>query len=478
MKKKLTINYLFNLSYQILIIILPLITTPYVSRILGPKGIGIYSYTTSIVSYFILFGCIGLNLYGQREIAYNQNDKEKRSKTFYELLIIKICVMTISILVYLFTIENMNHYKFIFYVQIIDLIANMLDITYFYQGIEEFKKIVIRNILVKFIGIICIFTFVKTEHDLPLYAFIYSASLLLGNLSMWITINKYISKIPIRILEFKKHIKPTLIMFFPQIAISIYTVLDRMMIGLITNNTAQIGYYEQAQKIVKLTLTMVTSLSTIMMPRIAHLFINNDKSKIIAYTETSLRYTFAISFPIMFGLIGIAPNLIPWFLGDKFMESVNILIITSPIIVLIGISNIIGFQYLIPTQRQKVYTLSTIIGSFINLVLNFILIPNLFSAGAAIASVAAELGVDVFQLYCIRKEFRISNIFKQSKNYFISSLIMFIAIYMVGKCLAPTMGMSILLIMIGTLLYGIMLILFKDELIQNFYKRLFRKKGN
>lgn len=476
MKKKLTVNYLFNLSYQILIIILPLITTPYVSRILGPKGIGIYSYTTSITSYFILFGCIGLNLYGQREIAYNQNDKEKRSKTFYELLIIKVCVMTISIFAYLLTIETMNHYKFIFYIQIIDLIANMIDITYFYQGIEEFKKIVIRNILVKFVGIICIFAFVKTEQDLPLYAFIYSASLLLGNLSMWITINKYISKVPFRILELKKHIKPTLIMFFPQIAISIYTVLDRMMIGLLTNNTAQIGYYEQAQKIVKLSLTIVTSLSTIMMPRIAHLFINNDRSKIKTYTETSLRYTFAISFPIMFGLIGIAPNLIPWFLGNQFMESVNILIITSPIVVLIGISNIIGFQYLIPTQRQKVYTLSTVIGSLINLILNFILIPYMFSAGAAIASVAAELGVDVFQLYCIRKEFHILSIFKQSRNYFISSIVMFIVIYLMGKCLSPTMGISILLIMIGTLFYGIMLILLKDELIQSIFDRIFRKK--
>ncbi|MCR0263922.1 flippase [[Clostridium] innocuum] len=477
MKKKLTINYLFNLSYQILIIILPLVTTPYVSRILGPEGIGIYSYTTSITAYFILFGCIGLNLYGQREIAYHQNEKDARSKTFFELLVIKICAMGISLLLYILTVESMNQYKILFYIQLIDLIANMLDITYFYQGIEEFKKIVIRNVSVKIIGIICIFTFVKTEQDLPLYAFIYSVSLLLGNLSMWLSIHKYVNKVPIRILEFKKHIRPTLVMFLPQIAISIYTVLDRMMIGLITDNTAQIGYYEQAQKIVKLTLTMVTSLSTVMLPRIAHLFINNDRGKIIAYTETSLKYTFAISFPIMFGLVGIAPNLIPWFLGDEFMESINILIITAPIIVLIGISNIIGFQYLIPTKRQKVYTVSTIIGSFVNLILNFILIPGLLSVGAAIASVAAELSVDTFQLYCIRKDIRITNVLKQSKNYIISAAIMFITIYLLGRNLSPTIGMSMLLIVIGTSIYGIMLLFLKDDLVMSLLHRLFRKKG-
>ena len=174
MKKKMTINYIFNLAYQILIIILPLITTPYVSRILGPDGIGAYSYTASITTYFILFGCIGLNLYGQREVAYHQSDKIAISKTFFEILLLKIGTMAISICVFIFTVQMMNQYKLLFYIQLLDLIANMLDITYFYQGIEEFKVIVIRNVLIKIIGIICIFTFVKTKADLSLYVFIYS----------------------------------------------------------------------------------------------------------------------------------------------------------------------------------------------------------------------------------------------------------------------------------------------------------------
>lgn len=473
-KRKLTINYIFNLSYQILVIVLPLITTPYISRVLGPDGVGTYSYTTSITTYFILFGCIGLNLYGQREVAYHQNNSDKRSQSFFEILLLKICTMSISIFFFAFTIQIMNQYKILFYIQIIDLIANMLDITYFYQGIEDFKKIVIRNVLVKIIGIICIFTFVKTKADLPLYALIYSLSLLLGNLSMWLTINKYIHFIPVHRLHIKKHIRPTLVLFFPQIAISIYTVLDRFMIGIITNNTIQIGYYEQAQKIVKLALTLVTSLSTVMLPRIAHLYVQNDQKKIVQYTKTSLRYTFIIAFPIMFGLMGISSNLIPWFLGEEFMNSSQILMITSPIVVFMGISNIIGFQYLIPTQRQKIYTISTIIGSIVNLILNCLLIPIFLSAGAAIASVTAELGVSIFQLYCIRKEVNFIEVLKQSKLYIISSIIMFICIYFLSQYLVSTVITTFLLIFIESSLYFGLLIILKDDLVINTLTRFFK----
>jgi len=465
MKKKITINYIFNLSYQILVIILPLITTPYVSRILGPDGIGTYSYTTSIVTYFILFGCIGLNLYGQREIAYYQEDKEKRSTAFFEILLLKMCTMSISIIIFLMTIQIMSQYKILFYIQIIDLIANMLDITYFYQGIEDFKKIVIRNVFVKIVGIICIFTFVQQKSDLPLYAFIYSFSLLIGNLSMWLTIHKYVSKVPLNSLKIKKHLKPTLILFFPQIAISIYTVLDRFMIGLITNNTTEIGYYEQAQKIVKLALTVVTSLSTVMLPRIANLFIQKDQKKIIQYTEKSLTYTLLIAFPIMFGLIGISFNLIPWFLGQEFLESANILIITSPVVIFIGISNILGFQYLIPTRRQNIYTISTIVGSCINIVLNCLFIPIFLSTGAAIASVIAEFSVVIVQLFSISKEINIMRVIFQSKNYILSSFIMFILIFVLSSQFEASMVMTLILIIIGVFIYFGLLILVKDNLI-------------
>ena len=432
MAKSVKANYLFNLINSASQLLFPLITFPYASRIMMADGIGQVNFFQSIISYISLFTCLGIPMYAIREVAKVRDNPEKMTRITVEILLLHAFLTLLgymAVAVICLTVTKVQTDIPLFLLLSATIFFTAIGCEWFYQGIEDFKKIVIRNILVKIIGIVCIFAFVKTKADLPLYAVIYSLSLLLGNLSMWLTINKYIHFIPVHKLHIKKHIRPTLVLFFPQIAISIYTVLDRFMIGIITNNTIQIGYYEQAQKIVKLALTLVTSLSTVMLPRIAHLYVQNDQKKIVQYTKTSLRYTFIIAFPIMFGLMGISSNLIPWFLGEEFINSSQILMITSPIVVFMGISNIIGFQYLIPTQRQKIYTISTIIGSIVNLILNCLLIPIFLSAGAAIASVTAEFGVSIFQLYCIRKEINFIEVLKQSKLYIISSIIMFICIY-------------------------------------------------
>ena len=151
MDKKVVKNYLYNLSYQLLLIILPIITTPYVSRVLGAKGVGTYSYTNSITQYFILLGCIGLNLYGQREIAYYQNDIKKRNRTFFELLFLRFITLTISIIVFYFTMVLHSKYSYIFIIQVLDIIASIFDISWFFQGIEDFQKTVLRNFVVRII---------------------------------------------------------------------------------------------------------------------------------------------------------------------------------------------------------------------------------------------------------------------------------------------------------------------------------------
>ena len=241
MKKSVIGNYLLNLFYQILVIALPLITTPYVSNIFAPEIFGSYTYTQSYVTYFTLLGCIGIGLYGQREIAYVQDDQEKRSKLLFELVSLKAITISIALACYLVFVGIYQTYLTLFLIQCIDIIANMFDINFFYQGMENFKRIVSRNILIRIIGIICVFTLVKQESDLYLYVIIQSLSLLGGNLLMWCSLKKYIVKVKSK-LEIKKHFKPTLILFLPQIAVSIYTVLDRTMIGLLSD-TAQCGLY-------------------------------------------------------------------------------------------------------------------------------------------------------------------------------------------------------------------------------------------
>ena len=272
MKKSITKNYIYNLIYQILILILPLITTPYVSRVLGAENIGIYSYTISIATYFILFGSLGIAMYGQREIAYLQDQKEKYSKLFWEIVVLRFFTMSISSIIFYISFVKNGEYHMYYKILLLELLANCFDISWFFQGLEEFKKTVLRNIVVKIISIICIFVFVKSYNDLFIYFWIYVLSNLIGNISLWAYLPKYIDKIEISKIDIMKHIRPTISLFIPQIAIQIYTVLDKVMIGTIILDKSEVGFYEQSQKIVKMLLTIVTSLGIVMIPRMANTF--------------------------------------------------------------------------------------------------------------------------------------------------------------------------------------------------------------
>ena len=460
---KVVKNYLYNLSYQILVLIVPLITTPYVSRVLGAKGVGTFSYTNSIVQYFILFGCIGLNLYGQREIAYVQHEKEKRDKEFWELVILRIITVSISLIVFYVTIPFHGKYESVFLVMSLDILASMVDISWFFQGIEDFKKIVVRNFIIKTVGVALIFLFVKSSDDLLLYVICHSAALFLGNLSMWAYIPKLVARVKVRKLEIKKHVRPTVVLFLPQIATSVYTVLDRTMIGFLTGVEEEVAYYEQGQKIVKIVMTLVTSLGTVMMPRVANLFKQNEMDKVKNYLSKSFRFVFFLSFPMMFGLMAVSCNIVPWFFGSGYDKVVPNMMVIAPILVIIALSNIMGTQYLLPTGRQKEYTLSVVTGCVVNFVLNLLLIPQFLSIGAAVATVIAETSVTGVQVYFTRKDFNFGEIIRSNKHYIDFSLIMFVPTYLLAKYLPPSIVNTFICVVVGGVIYAGLLFAMKDE---------------
>lgn len=479
MKKSVLKNYIYNLAYQILVLLLPLVTTPYLSRVLGAEGVGIYSYTISIVTYFILFGSLGIAMYAQREIAYVQEDKEKRSKIFWEVFILKVITLTISMIVFYFAFVMNGEYSSYYKILMLEIIANIFDISAFFQGMEEFKKIIKRNVIVKTVSIISIFLFVKTSSDVDKYLLIYVLSTLIGNVSLWTYLPKYIQKVKIKTLEFRKHLKPTIALFIPQIAIQIYTVLDKAMIGAIVGNKEEVGYYEQAQKIIKVVLTIVTSLGTVMLPRIANKFANGKKEEIKKNILTSLNFVYFLSIPMVFGMIGVAKDLVPWFLGEDFHKSIYLIYVMSPIILFIGMSNVIGVQYLLPTKEQKYYTLSTIFGAIANVTFNFILIPKLLSIGAAIGTIIAEGTVTAIQIFAIRKDFSLKEIFSMSIKYFISAIIMFVGILLLNQFLLTNLSVVFRMaldIIIGVILYAGMLFLLKDEFLKMMIGRVVKFK--
>lgn len=465
-KKSIVKNYIYNLIYQMLTIVLPLVTTPYLSRVLGAGPIGIYGYTLSIVTYFILFGSLGIAMYGQREIAYVQEKKEEQSKTFWEIVIFRVITMTVALIIFYLTFCLKGEYSLYYKILILELVANAIDISWYFQGVEDFGKTVVRNIIVKSLSLVCIFIFIKSPEDLWKYFLIYTVANVFGNLTMWMYIPKILPKVRLKDLNLIKHIKPTLALFVPQIATQIYVVLDKTMVGNITGNMSEVGYYEQAQKIVKALMLVVTALGTVMSSRIANTYATKSYEEVKEYLRKSFKIVWFLGMPIMLGLIAITPNMVPWFYGEGFEAVIPLLIATSPIILAIGLNNVTGVQYLIQTGKQNIFTISVTVGAVINVIFNFVLIKIIGSVGASISSVLAEVIILFVQLYYLKEEITIKDVIEDSFKYIISGIIMAIIVY--GISLKMNIGIisTLIQIIIGGIIYVLVLIILKDELIK------------
>ena len=466
-KKSIAKNYVYNMFYQVLAIIVPLITTPYLSRVLGAENIGIYSYTLSITTYFILFGTLGIAMYGQREIAYLQDNKKERSKTFFEILIVRFVTLGFSSLIFFLCFCMHGQYSMYYKILLLELFAYAIDISFFFQGLEEFKKTVKINSVVKIIGVICIFVFVRNINDLSKYFCIYVLSTYLGNVSLWMYLPKYIDKVRISDLKVFRHFKPTISLFIPQIAIQIYTVLDKTMIGMIIDDKSEVGYYEQAQKIVKLLLTIATSLGTVMIPRMANTYVSGNIKKLKEYMNMSFAFVWMLAFPLMFGIISIAGKFVPIFYGEGYEKVIYLINIMSPILIAIGLSNVIGIQYLLITKQQKKFTISVTVGAIINFISNMILIRFFYSIGAAVATVIAEFTVTGIQFYLVRKEIKLTNVLRITKNYFIAGIIMLIISILIGLLIKNNLLSIIVQVCVSCIVYFGMLIILKDLMVKN-----------
>ena len=471
MKKSIAKNYFFNLLNQCLSIILPLITTPYLARVFGAEKIGIYSYTLSLTTYFVLLGNLGVSLYAQKEIAYVQDNAEKRTQIFYEVFLMKLFSLTLSSILFYLILVNNNDYGVYFKIFILELLANMIDITWFFQGLEEFKKTVIRNLVIKIIGLVLVFTIIKDESDFILYFWIYVLSNFFGNLVLWRFIPKYTKKIRLKSIKPFRHLKPCLLLFIPQIAVSIYTILDKTMIGLLVADISEVGFYEQAQKIVKVGLVLITSFGGVMLPRISNLYAKKDSQEISKYIYKSFQFEFLISLPMVFGLIAISNSLIPIFLGDKFLRSIDILKIISPLLFFVCLTNVIGQQYLLPVKREKQYTYSIVSGALINIILNYILIKQYGAKGAAFSSVIAEIFIFIIMFFFTKKDFEYKKIIKIAGKYLLYSLIMFCICLSIELIMKPSFLCLIIQIICGILSYMTILLIRKDELIMSTIKR-------
>lgn len=463
-KKSIKKNYIYNLAYQILTLITPLLTTPYLSRVFGADGVGTCSYIESISSYFVLFATLGLTTFGQRETSYVQDDRKRRTIIFWETNIIELIASTLCIVAYV-AFSFMQTNKELYLVLVLNLLSVIANISWFFQGLEEFGKIVLRNIIFKLVNIIYIFAVVRTKNDIILYLFGGAFFGLLNNLSYWISVPKYIDNPSLKELHPTKHIKTVLALFVPTIAMQVYTVLDKTMIGVITKDSFENGYYEQALKISKLVLTIVTSLGTVMIPRIGYHYSKGDTEIVKRYMYRAYKFVWLCGMPLTLGLIAVSSNFVPWFFGEGYEKVVPLLGILSFLILAIGINNVTGMQYLISTKREKVFSVTVIIGAVTNFVMNFFLIQLFQSTGAAIASVVAETTIAIIQIYIVRKELSPFEIIKCGANYFVAGGVMFVTLLFARGFFSPSILHTFELVLIGVIAYGMVLIIMKDEFV-------------
>ena len=477
--KKVKINFLYNIVYQLLVLIIPLITAPYLSRVIGASGVGIYSYTYSIVYYFILLVLLGVNNYGNRSIAKVRNNKDKLSKTFCSIYLFQLIMGIIMLFFYIMYVTLIsNNYTSIAWIETLFIISAMIDINWFYFGLEEFKVTITRNMCIKVLSVILILIFVKAKGDLWKYTLIMSSTTLISQLILWSFICKKINFVKVSKHDILKHIKPNLILFIPVVAVSLYKIMDKIMLGSMSS-VIEVGYYENAEKIISVPLTFITSLGTVMLPRISNILANGNIDKVNKYINKSISFVMFLSFAMCFGLIAVGYNFAPIYFGESFQKTGILIMLLSVTLPFLSFANVLRTQYLIPNENDKVYIVSVSLGALINLIMNFIFIPRYYSIGACIGTIAAEFGVMFYQAMAVRKELDIKKYIKNIIPFFIKSLIMFIVVYSFNYINMNNFIRIVIQVLIGSLIYFALNYKYIN-LIVNFKKIFikFRKKVN
>ncbi len=475
--KSIKKNYIFSLIARIVALLVPLIITPYVSRILEPDGVGVCSYVASIVSYFVLFANLGIETFALREISINRDNKDYIKKFAVEVTIMKAILTAACLIVYyvLFICVLDVADRLLYIIYSITLIAVAFNFNWFFQGIEKFNIIAVASVFSKIAYIVCIVLFVKQKEDLNYYAAIVVS----------MTLAEYLITIPFIFFNIKgkisgkvnpfRHFKSCVIYFLPTVAVEIYTVVDKTMIGLITGSSFENGYYEYAEKLVKMPLAAITAVNLIMQSRMALYFSRGQFPEAESLANKSCRFCAMLSVPMAFGMVAIARTAIPLYLGEGYEKCVILVYILAWLVPIITISDFYGSNYYTPIGKRKISALFLGIGAVINVILNSFMIYLWQSLGAAIASLVAELVISILYMVYARSFFKIKQLLKNSFKYILASVVMGAVTFTLNYFLPPNVWYLILEIVVGVVVYVLMLFALRDSYFIDNLKSLIKK---
>lgn len=480
MAKSLKVNYIFNMLNTVTGLLFPLITFPYASRIMLADGIGQVNFFQSIIQYITLLTCLGIPMYAIRKIASVRDDVTERNKVAVEILLLHATLSLIGYVIVALLAAFVSDIQVnipLFFILSLTIFFTAIGCEWFYQGVEDFKYITIRGLIIKTVAVILLFVFVRSKEDILWYAGYLVFGTLGGNAFNLIRLRKYISwrNLPFKELHPLVHLKPALHIFVLNLVISLYVNLNSIMLGFMADNTS-VGLFTAATKLSHVLLSLVSALGTVMLPRLSNLISTGQKEKFNELAQKSITVVMALTLPLTAGLIMTAKYLIPLFCGNSYEPAILTLQIISPIIIMIGISNVLGIQILYPQGQENKVILCTALGALVNLLLNIWLIPRYAQDGAAVSTLLAETMVTVSMIFIGKKCIPIRWKSKSFLHYFVATCLMTLALYFASDLFGSDIVSFIFAVMIGMMVYGVWLIIVRESFLMQTINRFLNIK--
>ena len=478
MAQSVKVNYILNLINTGTQMLFPLITFPYVCRVIEADGIGQINFFQSIISYISLFTCLGIPMYAIREIARDRSDVVQMNRTAMEILLLHSMLTLLGyaiVAILCLTVPQIQVNIPLFLILSLTIFFTAIGCEWFYRGIEDFKYITIRGFIIKTVSVVLLFIFVKSKTDLLYYGCYTVFGVLGGNIFNFFRLRKYIHRenIIFSELHIKRHVKPVLKVFSFSVVTSIYLQLNTVLLGFLKNALA-VGYFAAATKVMQMLLMMSSCLGSVMMPRASHLIAENKEDEFNRLIQKSYDFTLAIALPMTIGLIFCAPSLITALCGVKFEHSILPSQIIAPIILMVAISNVFGIQVLFPKGKINIVTLCCGIGAVADLILNLCLIPFFSYIGTSIAYLGAEVATTVSMYFIGRKYIPIIYFKKSHFTYALGCIVMAFALYGLSLLQLPTLTILLLQGCCGVLAYFIILCICKDEMLVQILSKIKR----
>ena len=471
-------NAMYNVAYRLFSVLLPLVTAPYLSRTVGREGVGLYSLAWSISYIFCLIGMLGLNDYGVRAIARVRDDRNKLDETFSEIWQMQLLVAGLVLVAwfgYVFLAAGKERNISLHLTMM--SVSCLVSFDWCLMGLDIFRPIALRNTFVKCAAAVCVFLFVKKPDDLWIYAFAWSLSTLLGNLSCVTSLRGKVRYRRVPLQKSLKHLKPCAVLFISVMAVNIYRTMDKVMVSHLAG-IVQNGLYENAEKIIYCLSGFISAIGTVMMPKISHMQEKGETEAIRVHIDQSMEMILCMVSAMAFGVAAAADRFAPLFYGKEFTESGTLMAPLAFTLIMIGFANVIRTQWVLPQGRDEIFVKSVCAGAVVNLIVNALLIPRMQAMGAVIGTLLAELTVPLTQWVILRKELPYGRFLKYTGVYGAIGFVMLLAVKTIGR-IASLEGWSglFLQVLTGILVYGGLTLVYWRITGKNFLRKTFRRKG-